>query len=144
MAGSDAALSVDALRGRGRDAIPQWPLFLKVQVSIVYLFAGLSKLNAAFLSGEVLANSFRSDGPFAVPAGWRTTEPMVVLSLVTIATELFLSVGLLVPRLRPVVFVVGISRQHECNAGMEQGSRSSRSSAWRPTSCSSMLPYVAP
>lgn len=109
LARSGSALSVDARTGRGRKEIPEWPLLLlRIQVSIVYLFAGLSKLNATFLSGTVVAVTLRRDGPLAVPLEWRTFEPMAVISLMAVLTELFLAVALWLPRWRRAAFVVGL------------------------------------
>jgi predicted DCC family thiol-disulfide oxidoreductase YuxK len=109
VARSGSALSIDALRGRGAASIPSWPLvLLRVQISIVYLFAGLSKLNATFLSGTVVAVTLRREGPLAVPAEWRTFEPMAAFSLLAILTELFLAAALWLPRWRRAAFVVGL------------------------------------
>jgi predicted DCC family thiol-disulfide oxidoreductase YuxK len=89
--------------------VPNWPLFLiRVQMSIVYLFAGLSKVSLTFLSGTVVAVTLRRDGPLAVPLEWRTFEPMAVLSLLSILTELFLAMALWLPRWRRAAFVVGL------------------------------------
>jgi predicted DCC family thiol-disulfide oxidoreductase YuxK len=104
-----SALSIDALRGEGRETVPQWPLFLiRAQISIVYLFTGLAKINPSFLSGAVVSESLRNRGPLPVPLEWRVDEVMVAMSVIAIATELFLSVALWVPRLRPIAFVVGL------------------------------------
>ena len=109
LARGGSALSIDALRGRGSASVPNWPLFLiRVQMSVVYLFAGLSKVSLTFLSGTVVAVTLRRDGPLAVPLEWRTFEPMAVLSLLSILTELFLAVALWLPRWRRAAFVVGL------------------------------------
>lgn len=108
LARSGSALSLDALLGRGAPTIPAWPvLLLRAQLSIVYAFAALSKINAAFLSGTVVAVTLRRDGPLAVPQEWRTFEPMAAISLLAVLTELFLAVALWSPRWRRTAFVVG-------------------------------------
>jgi hypothetical protein len=51
---SDAALSVRALLGHGRPQVIYWPvLLMKIQVSLVYFFAAVAKLNPVFLSGAL-------------------------------------------------------------------------------------------
>ena len=56
LADSGAVLSLDARRRGPRATVPAWPVFLlRAQLSIVYGFTAVSKLNGAFLSGEVLA-----------------------------------------------------------------------------------------
>ena len=108
LADSGAALSVDRLRGRGRQRIPEWPLWLlRLQVSVVYLFAGISKVGATYLSGTVVALSLRDEGWLAVPAGWRTFEPMAIVSMLAILAEIGLAIGLWLPRWRRTAFVVG-------------------------------------
>jgi predicted DCC family thiol-disulfide oxidoreductase YuxK len=115
LADAGAAFSVDALRGRGRDlgrgrrTIAAWPLWLlRVQLSVLYLFAGISKIGATYLSGSVVALSLRTHGPFAFPAEWRTFEVMAVLSIVSILAEVGLAIALWLPRWRRTAFVVGL------------------------------------
>ena len=109
VARAGSAVSVDARRGGGRDTVRGWaPWLIRVQVSVVYLFAGLSKLNGTFISGTVVAVTLRSDGPLAIPAGWRTFEPMATVAILAILTELFLAVALWLPAWRRTAFVVGL------------------------------------
>lgn len=109
VARAGSALSVDERRGRGQPRVPGWPVdLLRVQISIVYGFAALAKLNAVYLSGTVVAVYLRRDGPLAIPAEWRTFEPMAVLSLLAIMAEAFLAVALWLPRWRRAAFVVGL------------------------------------
>jgi len=116
IADSGAALSLDA-RGRerggrergGQQTVAAWPvLLLCVQVSIVYGFAALAKLNPDFLSGSVVASYLRRDGPLAVPDAWRALEPMLVLSVLAVCSEAFLAVALWSRRWRPAGLVVGL------------------------------------
>ena len=107
LARSGSALSIDALPA-GETDVPAWPLvLLRLQVSIVYLFAALSKVNPLFLAGTVVSTTLRRDGPLAVPLEWRTFEVMAVLSILAILTELFLAIALWLPRWRRLAFVVG-------------------------------------
>jgi predicted DCC family thiol-disulfide oxidoreductase YuxK len=107
---SGAALSLDARRGGARTDVPAWPvLLLKLQISVVYGYAALSKLNPDFLSGSVVASYLRRDGPLALPADWRSVEPMLVLSVLAICMEGFLAVALWLPRWRHVAFPVALA-----------------------------------
>jgi predicted DCC family thiol-disulfide oxidoreductase YuxK len=99
-----AVWSLDAKRPGARAATPYWPVFLiKFQISTVYGFAALSKVNATYLSGEVLERSARS--PLSELA-----EPMVIVaSASAIVVELFLSVALWSERLQKIAFPLGLS-----------------------------------
>ncbi len=109
LARSGAALSIDALRGHGRTSIPAWPLvLLRLQVIVLYLFAGLSKINLVYLSGSVVAVSLRREGPLAVPGDWRSFEVMAAVSALSILVEIGLALGLALPRWRRTAFVVGL------------------------------------
>ena len=105
-----SAVSVDARwRHRGQPSVPAWPLALMaVQVSVVYAFAALSKVNASYLSGSVISSYLRSDGLLAVPASWHGFQPMFVLSALGILTEAFLAIALWLPRWRPTAFLAGL------------------------------------
>ena len=104
-----AALSLDARAGRGSARVAEWGIWLiKVQITSLYAFAALSKLNPSYLSGSVMASYLRTDGPLAVPEAWRSFEPMLVLSVVALLSELFLAVALWLPRWRRNAFVVGL------------------------------------
>ena len=109
VAGPGAAISVDARRGRGSASIPHWPLaLLRLQLSVVYLFAALSKVGATYLSGAVVSLSLRRDGPLAIPVDWRTFEVMAAVSIVSILAEIGLAVGLWLPRWRRTAFALGL------------------------------------
>jgi predicted DCC family thiol-disulfide oxidoreductase YuxK/uncharacterized membrane protein YphA (DoxX/SURF4 family) len=109
VADSGAALSLDARRTGARDWVPGWPVWLLcAQVSIVYGFAALAKLNPDFMSGSVVAAYLRREGLLAVPDAWRSLEPMLILSLVAICSEAFLAFALWMPRWRPAAMVVGL------------------------------------
>ncbi len=102
---SDATLSVRALLGHWRTEVIYWPvLLMKIQVSLVYFFAAIAKLNPVFLSGYVIAS--------------RTTLPLLAhqdpsllsaLAVATIAGEGFLSFALWIPRLRRAAIAIGIA-----------------------------------
>lgn len=72
---------------------------LLTQLSVCYAFAGLTKFNDEFLSGNVL----RGIVGVALPAEW-----WAPLSVITIATELSLAIGLWIPRARRSMALVGL------------------------------------
>lgn len=85
------------------------PELLKAQLTIVYAFAAITKLNEAFLSGTVIYAS-AVNRPFwhnvlaFEPAFWF----LVALSAAAIATEAFLAFALWMRRLRWFALVVGV------------------------------------
>ena len=88
---------------------PAWGRFLlRFQVSVVYGFSALAKLNASYLSGSVMASYLRSDGPLAIPQAWRGFEAMLILSIVAVLAEALLAIGLWIPKWRRNAFVVGL------------------------------------
>ena len=101
---SDAALSVRASRSGRRARVTNWPILLmKIQLSLVYFFAAIAKLNPIFLSGYVIAS--------------RTTHPTLAqqapivlsgLAVASVAAEAWLSFALWFPRLRVAAIVVGV------------------------------------
>jgi predicted DCC family thiol-disulfide oxidoreductase YuxK len=109
LADSGAAISLDARRRGSRDWVPGWPVWLLcLQVTFVYGFAALAKLNPDFLSGSVVASYLRRDGPLAVPDAWRSLEPMLVLSILAVLTEAFLAARLWSRRWLPAAVVAGL------------------------------------
>jgi hypothetical protein len=100
LAGSGAALSVDARRTGGRDFVTGWPvLLLKIQLSIVYTTTAISKINPSFLSGDVLQGSLRLP---ELP-DWAA----ISLAVVTIALEGFLALGLWFRATRRIAMLAG-------------------------------------
>lgn len=88
--------------------IVRWPvILLMVQVSIVYGFSGLTKINTDFVSGRVLAASLRG-GLVEFPDALRAPEFLSPLALLVIAVELFLAIFLWRARLRPAAFLLGL------------------------------------
>lgn len=109
IADSGASLSIDAVRGRGRELVPAWPvLLLKLQLSIVYGFAAIAKLNVVYLSGAILSDVLRPGGFLTFPAAWHTPEVMMSLATTSILTETFLALAFWSQHLRPVAVVVGV------------------------------------
>jgi predicted DCC family thiol-disulfide oxidoreductase YuxK len=108
--GAGSSLSLDARRrGTDADPAPGWTILaLRTQVSIVYFFAVVAKLNPSFLSGSVIAASLRRDG-ISFPEAWIGFESMFVLSILVVASELFLGIALWRRRWRPAAFVIGLA-----------------------------------
>lgn len=85
------------------ESVLYWPvLLLKLQLSIVYLFAALSKMNAQYLSGFMLAANFRQSLIFP-PA------LLAAFAAASIGVELFLAFALWSTRLRKLAVIVGIT-----------------------------------
>lgn len=88
--------------------IVRWPvLLLMMQVSIVYGFSALTKINVDFVSGRVLAASL-GGGLVEFPAALRTPEFLSPLALLVIAVELFLAIFLWRTLLRPLAIALGL------------------------------------
>ena len=86
-----------------------WALrLIAIQVSSVYLWSAFDKLNIAFLSGEriqaiVMAKIYGSTFPGF--DGFTTLALLIGVS--TVIIEITLGIGLLIPRVRPFLVVVG-------------------------------------
>jgi hypothetical protein len=105
-----AACALDARRRGGPvRAVPAGPArLLQTQLTAVYAFAALAKLNPDFLSGSVLATHLHAVGPLALPAALRAAGPLAALAVASVALEAFLAVGLWLRRLRPAAFALGV------------------------------------
>jgi Vitamin K-dependent gamma-carboxylase len=83
------------------------PVYLiRAQISIVYLFAAIAKINLDFLSGNELASlGFHS----MLAPRWVVAMPFLpVMAAATVAGELLVAVGLWIPRLRRYAIAVGV------------------------------------
>lgn len=90
-------------------SVQAWPVaLLKIQLSIVYIFAAVTKITPTFLSGAVLFLNLRREGWLALPASVRTLPVLSALSAATIVTEIFLAFALWSPKYRRIGVVVGI------------------------------------
>jgi hypothetical protein len=109
LTGSGAAFSLDARKAGGRDRVRRWPIsLLRVQVSVVYGFAAVAKLNRDYVTGDVLDVYLRSLGPLDFPVVWQRPGVLVTLALLSIAVEGFLAFGFWHRRLRAPAVVVGL------------------------------------
>jgi hypothetical protein len=100
---------------RGGDTRPEsapnrWPfLLLKLQVTIVYGYSALAKINDTFLSGAVL-NQYMGDGaivPF--PDGARSFAVLSAVAVLTIAVELWLASAIWSERLARPTILTGVA-----------------------------------
>ena len=85
----------------GAPQVPGWPvLVVRIQVSIIYGFAGLAKVNEDFVSGLVLFENLAG----SVTAGWLPPQvaaspvALTTLAVAVICAELWLAAGLWVTR----------------------------------------------
>jgi predicted DCC family thiol-disulfide oxidoreductase YuxK len=94
---SGAFYSVDALAGRDIDKIPAWNTFLiKAQLTIMYLWTAVAKMNAPFLSGAIFER-------FLV-----LPKPMyAVMAIATVVVEIFIAIALWTTRFRSAAMVTG-------------------------------------
>lgn len=89
---------------------PLWgQRLLGVLVSSVYLWSVYSKLTPAFMSGARMEQIFMTFyGSSAYPEWAGFHSAMLALAWITLLTEVFLAVGLWVPRTRRLAIAVGI------------------------------------
>jgi hypothetical protein len=94
---------------RPRDGLVSgWPLFLlKTQLTITYVFAALTKLNPAFLSGAVVYANLRPS-ILALGAPIVSYPSVATLAWISVVLELFLAVALWSARWRRVAMLTGI------------------------------------
>jgi hypothetical protein len=105
VADSGADLSVDwHFRGRPAATAALWPIvLLKVQVTLVYFFAAVMKLNAEFLSGDVIEQGLR-----LLPEALRLPWIFQAIAWSTVLAELLIGFGLWSARLRVIAIATGI------------------------------------
>jgi len=109
IADSGARFSVDARYSDPRDQIAEWPIvLLKIQVSVVYFFAALTKVNPAYLSGDIMAQFIHADSLRMLPAGWSLVALMQALAILSIATEFFIAFALWFGFWRWLALVAGL------------------------------------
>lgn len=98
---SECGASWTITNRRGGVQVPYWPAFLiKAQVTTLYAWTAISKINEPYLAGEVLADHLRS----WIPLPESLLPAMAVLSIVI---EASLAVALWIPRLRFAAFILG-------------------------------------
>lgn len=109
IANSGAAISLDARRAGERATVPAWPVtLLKLQLSIVYGFAVIAKLNLYYISGAVLNVYWTRQGVYAMPDALRRMEVLFVLAAISLLAEVILALALWHRRTRHPAFVIGL------------------------------------
>lgn len=87
-----------------REMVAAWPArLMQVQLSLVYGFGALAKMNSSFLSGQVLAATARA------PSWLEQPLLSIPASIATVAIEGFLAVALWSHVLRPYAWGLGIA-----------------------------------
>jgi hypothetical protein len=104
VADAGAGLSIQRVR---RDVARWAVLLIPLQISILYTFTGLTKLNPDFLSGQVLAGALRG-GLIPFPESLRTPAFLSALAVTAVLVEVFLAFALWLPRYRPVAYLLGV------------------------------------
>jgi predicted DCC family thiol-disulfide oxidoreductase YuxK len=109
IADSGRGVSVDARR-RGPSTIAAWPVtLLKLQVSIVYIFAALSKINVIYLSGAVVYLNLQPSLKALVGGYAATSTVMMIVAVLSVLVELWLAVALWSPKWRSRAVSVAIA-----------------------------------
>lgn len=104
IAGAGSALNVH----RRDRPVTRWPVLLIMsQLSIVYGFSGLTKINEDFLSGSLLAGTLGT-GLVPFPESLRTPSFLSLVAAVAVATELFIAIFIWRKSFRPAAFVLGL------------------------------------
>ena len=96
VADSGRSFSVDRrLSHGGRELVARWPtLLLRLQISIVYFYTALMKVDSTFLTGEPIARSTWLGAYLE-----KTAVPMAA-AYATVGLEFFLPIALWIPSLR--------------------------------------------
>ena len=110
LADSGAAYSLDARRRGRRATVPGWPVWLlKRQLTIVYGFAALTKLNAEYLSGSVLRENLLPGLVRWIDASGYGDPLLRASAVLSILIEAFLAAGFLIPGWRRAAIWVGVA-----------------------------------
>lgn len=100
--GASGSAQAWALFRRSRQAeVPYWPAFLiMAQITTLYAWTAVAKINPQYLSGEVL-------GEFLHPWVPIPENLLPAVSVLSVVTEAFLAVALWIPKARKLAFIVG-------------------------------------
>jgi hypothetical protein len=90
---------------------------LRVQLSIVYAYAALGKINLSFLSGAALLPYTRT----VLPESWIRFEVLAPFALATLLAEGFLAAAFWSDRLRPWAWTLGLVLHVGAVAMVQQG-----------------------
>jgi len=107
LAGPAGALSIDAKRGTPA-APANWAVVLiKLQITVVYLFAAATKVNATYLAGSVLSAQI---GKGLIPATWAAQSSALMrwTAITSVVLEVVIGVYLWHPHRRFVAVGAGV------------------------------------
>ncbi|MDP9997756.1 HTTM domain-containing protein [Pseudarthrobacter sulfonivorans] len=98
---SDSTQALSLSRSRHKTEVTYWPAFLiKSQISVLYAWTAIAKINPQYLSGEVLGTFMQPWVP--VPDGL-----LPAAAILSVVTEAILAVALWIPEVRIAAFVLG-------------------------------------
>jgi hypothetical protein len=108
-----------------------WLRLVQMQLSIVYLFSTLVKLNEGWGTGHLLGNGMHRSADRFVDAGFGLLVPLVtfrpmyaVASWITVVVEAFLVFGFWFPRTRTWALFLGVCLHTAIDIGVDVGSYS--------------------
>ncbi|MEW9870324.1 HTTM domain-containing protein [Arthrobacter sp. HS15c] len=98
---SGAAQTLSVSRAPRAAMVPYWPAFLiKAQITTLYAWTAITKINPQYLSGEVMGTYLHPWIPIPDPL-------LPAVAFLSIVTEAFLAVALWLPWTRKLAFVLG-------------------------------------
>lgn len=104
IADAGAGLSIKRVDRR----VVRWPVMLiMIQLSVVYGFSALTKLNSIFLSGAGLAGVL-SGGLIPYPDSLRSPRLLSIMAVAVVFVELFIAIMIWRPQFRPTAFILGL------------------------------------
>jgi hypothetical protein len=110
IADSGARYSLDARFGGRRDQVAEWPiLLLKAEITIVYFYAALTKVNPSYLSGEVMSHFVNGAALAFIPAGWPIGGLLAGLAIASVLIEFFLAFALWFAGWRWLALLAGLA-----------------------------------
>jgi Vitamin K-dependent gamma-carboxylase len=99
LSSADQAFSLS--RSPKSKQVPYWPAFLiKMQITTLYGWTAIAKINEQYLSGEVVGTYVHSWMPISA-------QLLPAAAVLSILAEAFLSVALWIPSLRKIGYLVG-------------------------------------
>lgn len=108
IADSSAWLALDTRHSGRRVQVAAWPVFLlKAQVSIVYGYAAIAKINGPYLSGAELLGALDPTFIAWLPSAW-VTLTLMAFAVMSVATELFVAIALWAKRWYWLALAAGI------------------------------------
>lgn len=109
LAGCGGRFSIDAAVGRASPTVPRWPLVLiQIQLSIVYFFAAVSKINLLYISGALISVNMSRGWLVSLPDALDRWQVIMPLAIISIVVELSMAFALWTRRYRSAGIVTGV------------------------------------